>query len=156
MGRSPSCIIVTWEDKQHHSQHSPLLPSSPQLISWAWYHMVWNSPLVSLGPVPTVSPPKLPQLPCWRGSTKTRKDLGSVQALLHNNNNIPILSILCSAHTQNTAPYQPPWRKLILPQLKQAQLSILPSAQNSTKAELFHDTVCSFNCTCHSIWDFHI
>lgn len=60
-----------------------------------------------------------PQLPHWQGGTRTRKGLGSLQALLTNNYNIPILSSLFPAQFQDTAPCQLLWRKLPLSQRKQ-------------------------------------
>lgn len=43
--RAPSCLMVTWEDKQHHFK-CPLfllLPTFIYFISWAWCCMVRNS-----------------------------------------------------------------------------------------------------------------
>jgi len=45
-----------------------------------------------------------PQPTRWWGGARSRRDLGSVQALLSNNENIPVLSALLSAQIQNIAP----------------------------------------------------
>ena len=65
-------------------------------------------PLGQLGSaVPAVSPPQLlvpPQPPRWWGGVRSKKGLDSVQALLSNSENIPVLSTLFAAQIQNIAP----------------------------------------------------
>ena len=59
--------------------------------------------------VPAVSPPSAlgtPSLLAWRGSRRSRKALGAVQALLSTDSHAPGFSRLFSAQTQNIAPYE--------------------------------------------------
>lgn len=46
--QATSGVMVTWLEKHHHSK-CPCFLSFPCFISWAWYNMLWNSSLVSLG-----------------------------------------------------------------------------------------------------------
>lgn len=69
--------------------------------------------------VPAVSPPRLSQPLISVALGKAGKTLGSVQALLICNKNISVLSALCSAQTQNTAPNQPLERELLYPSQNQ-------------------------------------
>ena len=68
--RAPSCVMVTWEDKHHRSEHPPL-SFFPSFICWAWCHMVWNIPLVSWGqlsrlcPLPASCAPPASSLVGW-------------------------------------------------------------------------------------------
>lgn len=57
--------MVTWEDKHHLTQISPFCSFYPPPIFWAWCHVVWIIPLVSLGLLSWVSSqsPKPPQSP---------------------------------------------------------------------------------------------
>lgn len=71
-------------------------------------------------------PPTHPNMPCQCGSTKTRKHLSSLQALL--SKNINILSALCSAQIQNIATHQPLERILALPQPKTVREMLLNSS----------------------------
>jgi len=47
--RTPSHRPITWEDKHHNSEHSPLSPSSPSFHCWAQWPMVWHNDLWSIG-----------------------------------------------------------------------------------------------------------
>lgn len=66
-----STIMVTWEDKHHHSEYSPLPSSSLSFIHWAWHHLRWNFPWVLWDqlswwcPLLTSCAPPAPSLVCW-------------------------------------------------------------------------------------------
>lgn len=51
-----SHLTVTWKDKYHNSKHSPFLLLSSCFYCWAWHHLVWNIPLVSLGQLSWLCP----------------------------------------------------------------------------------------------------
>ena len=80
--RAPACLMVTWEDKCHHSKRPCVLSSFLSFTCWTWHHMVWNIPLVSWGQLSQLCP--LPALcaTCWWGGGRSRKGLDSVWALL--------------------------------------------------------------------------
>ena len=74
--RAPSRVTVTWEDKRHHAQCPPPSFFFPQLIYWAWRHMVWNSPLASLGQLSWLCP--LPASCASGRAWNAKKSLASI------------------------------------------------------------------------------
>jgi len=79
--RALSRVMVTWEDKHHHSKYPPLPSFSPRFICWSWCHMVQNIPLVSWDQLPQMCPLPTSYAPpptCRWGGVRSRKDLGSV------------------------------------------------------------------------------
>lgn len=102
--RSSSWVMVSLEDKYHHSEchlpHFLLLYCS--FCCWAWCHMVWTASWVSLGPGCVLSQLFVhPQPARWQGSMRSRKILGSAYVPLGNNKNICVLSPLFSSKIQN-------------------------------------------------------
>lgn len=68
--RAPARVMVTWEDKLHHSKHPLLLPP----FYWAWWQMVWNVPLVSWGhPGCVSSQAHPPSSPAWKVDEKQKR-----------------------------------------------------------------------------------
>lgn len=45
---------VSWEDKHHSHEYSSFPLFSLSCSCWAWQHRVWNLPLISLGPTPSL------------------------------------------------------------------------------------------------------
>lgn len=85
--------------------------------------MVWNSPLVSWSQLSDLYPSQLlhPQPTCWQKCVRSRKCLGSVQALTTNSCTTSVLSTVFPAQMQSIAPYQLLWRKWTPAQAKWAQ-----------------------------------
>lgn len=86
--RAPS--RVTWDfGRQVPSLWMSPFPSFiPIFMSWAWHHVVWKIPLVSLGSaVPAVSPPNILCTPSLFGGVGDVRSSGleAVQALMRNN-----------------------------------------------------------------------
>lgn len=111
----PSHVMLTWVDECHHSKHPPtlLLPSALGAnTDTIWCGISPGSLGVSC---PSCDPSQIlvhPSPPRWWDGVGSRKELNSVQALLRNIKNIPVLPRLFPALTQNAAPYQLLWRQV--------------------------------------------
>jgi len=79
--RTPTFIIVTWQDKCHNSKCLPFLPLPPASI--AEHDVIWYGKFLWSAEVsyPVYIPVQLcvdPLLTHWHGSVRSRKDLNSM------------------------------------------------------------------------------
>lgn len=124
--RALSCVVVTWEDKCHHSEpppHSILFPA----VIYAKHDALWYRMFLCSGgnncPSRVCSLPIFvqPQLTHWWSEVRSRKALDSICKHCSAAPKPSLYYQHCSttAQVQNTAPYMPLWRKLSYPSQNQ-------------------------------------
>lgn len=101
-------------------------PGQPrsQFNCWAWWHMVWNIPLVSqaqLSQLCCLPAPCAPPGCSLVGQCEQHKRPWHCVSTAQQNESVSVSSILFSAQIQNVAPYKLLWRNLFLSQPKPVQ-----------------------------------